>query len=76
MHISYTIQWGVHVGSTSLSHCMAVMMSVFSPTTVLAAYSHFIDEDMQRPGPKFLPLGRSFQEQVAIFKLVQSALPS
>ena len=26
---------------------------------------------MMKPGPKFLPLGKSFQEHVAIFKLVQ-----
>ena len=36
--------------------------------TLTIAYSDFLDEDMKKPGPKFLPLGRSFQEHVAIFK--------
>ena len=32
------------------------------------AYSDFLDEEMTKPGPKYLPLGRSFQEHVALFK--------
>lgn len=33
------------------------------------AYSDFLDKDMTKPGPKFLPLGSSFQELVAFFRL-------
>ena len=30
-------------------------------------YSEFLDDAMMKPGPRFLPLGRSFQEHVAKF---------
>jgi len=31
------------------------------------AYSEFADDEMLRPGVKYLPLGRSFQEFVSFF---------
>ena len=34
----------------------------------LPAYSDFLDEEMTKPGPNYLPLGRCFQEHVALFK--------
>lgn len=32
------------------------------------AYSDFLDEKQVKPGPRYLPLGKSFQEHVSVFK--------
>jgi hypothetical protein len=48
---------------------MSMHLSVHSSIiSCLVAYSDFLDEHQVKPGPKYLPLGRPFQEHVAIFK--------
>ena len=43
---------------------------------IIIAYSEFLDEEELKPGPKYLPLGRSFQDHVEIFKRCNLAVIS
>lgn len=50
--------------------CTVFACSVLMACNVIGIieYSEFLDESSLKPGPRYLPLGQSFQEHVAKFK--------
>ena len=57
----------LNISDTECNRCCCYN-SVIMLSSIFLAYSEFLDDDMSKPGPRYLPLGQSFQEHVVIFK--------